>query len=151
MQPKEADAIEYDSTRLLGVCVVFLLIFTVGYWIVNPAQEHPSYSTLEWVTLPHVETHTFSDAIDFEVLLSSFESSEKSYRVESYLNGHLSKTQMVSLNSFEKQGLAFSVPISAPLEKPAEIRVRVNKLDVNGNIDMKVPLEIFDWVAVDEN
>ncbi len=45
-------SLDDDSLRVLGVCALLLLFFSLVVWVLNPTQERPSYSSLEWKQPP---------------------------------------------------------------------------------------------------
>lgn len=138
--------LEHDSLRLLGVCALFVLVFALAFWVVNPNVPKVDFSTLEWVSPPALSEGNLSPTLDFEVLVSSFEQDTQSYVSYGYVNGREVKKSSFALESGEKNGLEYSIPLVENPSFPIEVRVRVEKVDANGTMQGNVPLELVDWI-----
>ncbi len=142
----DSAGVERDSLRVLGVCAFFLLVFALAFWIANPNAPKSDFSTLEWVSSPVLSEGDLSPTLEFEMLVSSFEKGMQSYTSYAYVNGREVKKNSFSLDAGEKNGLEYSIPLVPQPTFPIEVRVRVEKVDVNGNMEGNVPLELVDWI-----
>jgi hypothetical protein len=142
----DSAGLEYDSMRVVGVCAFFLLVFGVGFWVVNPNAPTSDFSTLEWVSAPALSEGNLSPTLEFEILVSSFEQGLQSYSSYVYVNGREVKTNSFSLDAEMKNGLEYSISLVPQPTFPIEVRVRVEKVDVNGTMEGTVPLELVDWI-----
>ncbi|MEK6970209.1 MAG: hypothetical protein AABW68_00755 [archaeon] len=138
--------VESDSLRVLGVCAFFLLVFALAFWVVNPSAQVADFSTLEWTNPPFLQWDGNVSVVEWGVLLSSFEDGNQSYAITSFVGGRESESRDVGLASGLVERLDFAIPLDSSLVFPIEIRVRVEKVDANGIVQVPVPLELVDWV-----
>lgn len=142
----DSAGVEHDSLRVLGVCALFMLVFALAFWVLNPNAPRVDFSTLEWVSPPVLSEGNLSPMLEFDVLVSSFEEESQSYVAYAYVNGREVKKNSFSLDSNQKNGLGYSIPLVESPSFPIEVRVRVEKVDENGTMQGTVPLELIDWV-----
>lgn len=132
--------VESASVRVLGVIVLFLVLFVAGYLFFLPNHNAEGYSTLAWGEIPVFMRDGNSSVSNvgnfvFSVELSSFELREMLYRVSVEYDSRILATKNVSLFPRSRELLDFSIPVQLVSVKNNELRVRVSKINSDVNAD----------------